>query len=44
MIGKEPIRLILVRHGNTFEAGQKCVKVGSKTDMPLTAQGLRQAG
>ena len=37
------IRLILMRHGNTFEAGQTPVQVGTRTDLPLTAQGLAQA-
>lgn len=35
--------LILFRHGNTFEAGQTPVWVGARTDMPLTAEGERQA-
>ncbi|HSX11216.1 MAG TPA: histidine phosphatase family protein [Chlamydiales bacterium] len=37
------IRLILVRHGNTFEAGQVATQVGARTDLPLTAQGRKQA-
>lgn len=37
------IRLILVRHGNTFEAGQTPLQVGARTDLPLTAQGRKQA-
>ena len=37
------IRLILVRHGNTFEAGQTPTQVGARTDLPLTGQGRVQA-
>lgn len=37
------IRLILARHGNTFESGQMPIQVGAKTDPPLTAQGRTQA-
>ena len=36
-------RLLLLRHGNTFEAGQTAVQVGCQTDMPLTEKGLSQA-
>ncbi len=36
-------RLLLVRHGNTFEDGSPVVRVGSRTDLPLTAKGLAQA-
>lgn len=43
MIGEKPIKLILVRHGNTFESGQQPVQVGSRTDMLLTEQGKKQA-
>ncbi|WP_246742967.1 histidine phosphatase family protein [Rhodomicrobium vannielii] len=35
--------LILARHGNTFEAGEKPVWVGARTDLPLTAKGREQA-
>jgi len=35
--------LILVRHGNTFEAGQPAVWVGARTDLPLTSVGEKQA-
>lgn len=35
--------LILLRHGNTFEAGQTPVWVGARTDLPLTAEGEAQA-
>ncbi|MEK7288241.1 MAG: histidine phosphatase family protein [Elusimicrobiota bacterium] len=37
------MNLILSRHGNTFEAGQKSVWVGARNDLPLTAQGREQA-
>ncbi|MEI8366610.1 MAG: histidine phosphatase family protein [Parachlamydiaceae bacterium] len=43
MSAEAPIHLILARHGNTFESGQKPVQVGSQTDMPLTAEGKQQA-
>lgn len=36
-------KLILARHGNTFESGQTPTQVGAKSDLPLTAQGLKQA-
>jgi probable phosphoglycerate mutase len=36
-------RLILIRHGNTFEAGQKAVWVGARSDLPLTMAGEAQA-
>lgn len=36
-------RLILMRHGNTFEEGQIAVQVGARTDLPLTAAGRMQA-
>ncbi|MGO8953906.1 MAG: histidine phosphatase family protein [Rhodomicrobium sp.] len=35
--------LILARHGNTFEKGEKAVWVGARTDLPLTAKGREQA-
>ncbi len=35
-------RLILVRHGNTFEADQTPTFVGARTDMKLTAKGEQQ--
>ncbi|TIP18397.1 histidine phosphatase family protein [Mesorhizobium sp.] len=37
------MKLILSRHGNTFESGAKVMWVGRKTDLPLTAEGCRQA-
>jgi probable phosphoglycerate mutase len=36
-------RLYIVRHGNTFEAGETPRRIGSRTDLPLTAAGLAQA-
>ncbi len=35
--------LYIVRHGNTFEAGEAPRRIGSRTDLPLTAAGLAQA-
>jgi probable phosphoglycerate mutase len=37
------MRLYLARHGNTFEAGEKALWVGARTDLPLTAKGKQQA-
>jgi broad specificity phosphatase PhoE len=37
------MRLILLRHGNTFKEGDKVVRVGIKEDLPLTDKGLKQA-
>ena len=36
-------RLYIVRHGNTFEAGEAPRRIGSRTDLPLTATGIAQA-
>lgn len=36
-------KLYIVRHGNTFEAGEAPRRIGSRTDLPLTAAGLAQA-
>lgn len=35
--------LYIVRHGNTFEAGEPARRIGARTDLPLTATGLAQA-
>lgn len=35
--------VLLCRHGNTFNKGDKVVMVGAKEDLPLTVQGLEQA-
>lgn len=37
------MRLLLARHGNTFDSGDKVVWVGARTDLPLTARGKEQA-
>ncbi len=37
------MKLLLVRHGNTFEAGETPVRVGAKEDLALTAAGEVQA-
>ena len=37
------VSLYLVRHGNTFGAGDTPYYVGSKTDLPLTEEGIAQA-
>lgn len=34
---------VIVRHGNTFEAGEPPRRIGARTDLPLTAAGLAQA-
>lgn len=36
-------QLILIRHGNTFEAGELPRRVGARTDLPLTEKGEEQA-
>lgn len=35
--------VILCRHGNTFEKGDKVVMVGAREDLPLTGRGIEQA-
>ena len=40
----EVTRLIVVRHGNTFNSGDVICRVGSATDIPLTETGMCQAG
>lgn len=37
------MRLVLARHGNTFEAGETPVWVGAREDLPLTARGEEQS-
>ena len=37
------MELILVRHGNTFESGERVYWVGCQQDLPLTALGITQA-
>lgn len=34
---------VIVRHGNTFEAGEPPRRIGARTDLSLTAAGLAQA-
>ena len=34
--------LIVARHGNTFEKGDTILRVGARTDLPLTAEGRAQ--
>jgi probable phosphoglycerate mutase len=36
-------RIYIVRHGNTFDAGEVVTRVGGRTDLPLTAAGEEQA-
>lgn len=33
----------IVRHGNTFDAGQQPRRIGARTDLPLVASGIDQA-
>jgi probable phosphoglycerate mutase len=37
------IKLIIARHGNTFESGETPRRIGAKTDLPLVASGQLQA-
>src|SRR3990167_6115556 len=37
-------RLLVVRHGNTFDPGDVVTRVGGRTDLPLSASGKAQAG
>ena len=34
-------KLVVVRHGNTFNSGDVILRVGSATDIPLTETGMR---
>lgn len=34
--------LLVIRHGNTFEAGEAPRRIGARTDLPLTAEGRAQ--
>jgi len=36
-------RVFIVRHGNTFDAGDEILRVGGRTDLPLSSSGLKQA-
>lgn len=35
--------IVIVRHGNTFEKGTKPRRIGARTDLPLTAEGIAQS-
>jgi broad specificity phosphatase PhoE len=37
------VKVLLVRHGNTFAPGDKVIWVGAKTDLPLVPSGKTQA-
>lgn len=37
------VKVLLVRHGNTFAPGDKVVWVGARTDLPLVPSGIAQA-
>lgn len=37
-------KLYVLRHGNTFDAGDVVTRVGCGTDLPLSSSGLEQAG
>jgi len=37
------VKLILLRHGNTFHSDEVPYQVGAKTDLPLTEKGIAQA-
>lgn len=39
----QPSTFVIVRHGNTFEAGDLPRRIGARTDLPLTATGIAQA-
>lgn len=36
-------KVYIVRHGNTFDTGDVILRVGGKTDLPLSTSGLHQA-
>ncbi len=36
-------RLIIARHGNTFDKGDTILRVGARTDLPLSSSGILQA-
>ena len=39
----EDLIVTIVRHGNTFEAGEAPRRIGARTDLPLVASGAAQA-
>lgn len=36
-------RLLIIRHGNTFDAGEEPRRIGCRTDLPLSQSGIEQA-
>ena len=36
-------KMIVARHGNTFEPGDLVLRIGAKTDLPLSKSGVQQA-
>jgi broad specificity phosphatase PhoE len=40
---KHPTRLIIIRHGNTFEPHEIIRRVGGRTDLSLSSSGIQQA-
>ena len=36
-------RVYIVRHGNTFDRGDVILRVGGRTDIPLSTSGIDQA-
>jgi probable phosphoglycerate mutase len=42
-MGKAPTTLYIVRHGNTFDPGETVLRVGGRTDLPLSRSGQAQA-
>jgi broad specificity phosphatase PhoE len=36
-------RIIICRHGNTFDNGDKVTRVGARTDLPLSSSGILQS-
>ncbi len=37
------LKLIIIRHGNTFDKGDPVLRVGLRTDLPLSNSGIAQA-
>ena len=36
-------KIVIARHGNTFDTGDVVLRVGAKTDLPLSSSGVQQA-
>jgi len=36
-------RIVICRHGNTFDKGEIVTRVGARTDLPLSTSGRTQA-